>query len=489
MSKRIKTIIVGGAVLVLLVAAVVVLLLLPKPGEDTPVSSTVIDDGIIEVFNEDSAGLTKMTVKNELDEYVIESLGESKWGIKAFDGLNQTADYETLVNGMSGMYANLVVAENVTDMALYGLDTPTLEITLEYSTGVTHTVTVGDMKPDISTAYTIVDGKNTVYQVAPTKFTQFMTNSLDFIDKAITPAMETDEAGNSIPPSISAVEIARPDLEKPILLEKYKAAEHSANYAPMGSLSMVSPVVAETNQNALTENIYTIFGLTAQSVAAINPDAAQLAEFGMADAATAASVVNVTYNETLKLKLITGNETPATDTAPACYYVMVEGTPIVYTLAKESALWMTIKPENLLSAIAVLAPILDLEGIDITVDGVSHKLAFEFGEDKTDTNNITATLDGKETDIDNAKKYLQLMYDTGVESLNTEAPMGDPVISYTYKYLDGKTDRVDLYVREDRKTIVSVNGNNAFVGRAGFIEKLRNETQNLLKGVLIKTDY
>ena len=99
-------------------------------------------------------------------------------------------------------------------------------------------------------------------------------------------------------------------------------------------------------------------------------------------------------------------------------------------------------------------------------------------------------MDGAATDEDMSRKFYQLLLSTGIQDVNlTERELSSPSMSITYHMLDGTSDRIDFYVLEDLTTIVSLNGNNAYIGRSGLVDKVGKELSNLLSGEAVETDW
>lgn len=484
MSKKVKSIIFGGAILLVLVAALLVLLFLPKPTDNATTSSTTATNDLVAVISEEMNTLTSIHVKNPVDEYTVESLGEQKWGLKAFGDLPQDDVYSDMASAVSNIYANSVVAENADDLSQFGLDKPQLTLEIKFSTGSSYKLLVGDIVDSAAVAYTMLEGNKTVYQIAPSKYTVFMGKSIEFISHSILPALEVDDQGSPVTPSIEKLSIERKDLDKPLIFTKTVMTGKSANYMPLSQVTMESPVYSEAKDDAVTKTVNSFFAISAKEIAAINPTDEDKTSLGFDDPT---ATVNMTYDETSKFTLTVGNAVDVE--GEKCHYLMSDKQPIIYTVADSALLFLQSNPKEFISSIALLVPVLDMKSTTIIIDSETYRLDVTQGDDKTDTKEISFTLNGKEVDADLAKKYIQVLYATGIEDLNTATPSKTPDITIVYEYITGKTEKVEIYTNEDRSTIVSLNGNNAFKGRGGYAEKIKDTTKRLIADEEFITDW
>ena len=114
---------------------------------------------------------------------------------------------------------------------------------------------------------------------------------------------------------------------------------------------------------------------------------------------------------------------------------------------------------------------------------------FNPGEDVSDSGAYTATLNGKDANMDDVRSYMQLVMLTSVQDVSTVKPTGTPKLTMTYHYRSGQTVVVKVYVAEDTTTIVTLNDQTAFVGRSGFVNKVAKESQNLAAGKTVDTEW
>ncbi len=487
MSKKVKTIIFGSAVILLLVAILVVLQLTKeKPNPDAGISDVSKD--FVTLIKEDQNALQQLSIKNIKDEYVIKLQGENKLGIDSLMDFKQT-DYLYLETAAmaSNVVATEVVEENCTNLAKFGLDKPSLVFQTKFKDNKTYSISAGAISSDKKVRYACETGKNTVYAFSSNTFTNFDFDRYEYLDKVVIPGFESDKVQDI--PIIDSMSVSRPDLEKPIILEKFKEGELGENAGMQSNVKMVSPLESLISETPTQTYIFGNFGILAKSIVKAKPTEQELKDYGF-DKPT--SVFEIKYNQTSSVKITTGKRVESTnDTGEktVTYFAMRDGINQVYVVNADDMKWMEMQPKDLISPIAVLPNILDISSIDIKLANKDHKLTYTKGEDKKDVKSITATFDNKKVELDNAKKYLQLLYDTSIQDLSKLTPPANPTASLKYNYTNGKTDLIDIYVLEDRTCIITINKKNVFKGRAAYVDKLIKETDNLSNGKIVDTDW
>lgn len=496
MSKKVKAIIAASAVLVVLAAALVVLLMTaPDPNDIS--SNPILTSEAIPLAKEDRYQIEYAEIENAKGKYKVVPIGENIFNIEGYDEYAVMRDMlpELLIE-VCNVSANDVIAENVTDMKQFGLDPAVSTFTVKVKDKEPYSLSVGALSMDQTFYYVCKTGENTVYSVGATTFDHIFKGEREFLDLVVTEGFDSQNAATV--PQINRVLISRPDLEKPMVFEKYKDGELSANAAQQASFRMTSPVEALISETPAQDYIYGNFGINADAVACVNPTAEDLTKFGF-DEPT--SVFEVDYNDNLKIRLKTGNGIPCQHDEDedltghkhvnTHYYVLNKDGDRIYEVKTEAMRWMEMQHKDILSSFAIIPSIFDVEKLEFTVDEETHVLQYTSEKNENDANVIVgATLDGKEVDSYEARSMYQLLASTNITDINTgKTPPAKASITVKYHYFSGKTDTVELYELEDHTGIVSLNGNNAFVGRVGVQDKIRREMQNLKDGKKVDTDW
>ncbi len=484
MSKKVKTIIIGAVVLVVLVGVLVVLQLTKEKPIDVDKLASEAQEEFVTLINGPDSNLEYIHIKNEKDDYIIDRQAEERWGIKDIMDYEQTYYLytETVAMGCN-VVASSVIEENSSDLSKYGLINPSLVFEVKFKDSPAKSVSVGSLSTDGKIRYGCETGKNTVYAFPSTAFGNLFYSRYDYIDKVVVPGLESDQVKDI--PIVNEMSVSRPDLEKPIVLTQFKEGELSENASTQATLYLSSPVRALISETPAQEYVYGNFGIVAETIVTAKPTEAQLKEFGF-DKPTSEFMIR--YNDTTKVKVTTGKAITSKSEIVS-YYALREGTDQVYIVKATDMKWMNFQVKDILSSIVVLPHILDLDSIDATLEGKTNAIKYIRGADPKDVNAFKATLNGKDVDVSNAKAFMQLCQLTSVQNINKIEPTVEPIAQIKYNYLNGKSDLVEVYVLPDLTCIVSLNGNKAFTGRPGYVDKLIKEMKNLTNGKTVDLDW
>ncbi|MCI8405705.1 MAG: DUF4340 domain-containing protein [Oscillospiraceae bacterium] len=494
MSKKIRTIVIGAVVLLVLAAAVAVLMLLPEKEEDsssilTPTTSSV------SIADQSSEQVRSISVKNREDAYTIELAGENLWRIQELgDFPANQSQYNTTRIQVSTLTAIQVVEEHSTRLGDYGLQPAEAEIRVEFQDGTSYEVALGNISPDGLRRYArrLDTETDTVYGLSTTALSAAYLPRTAYLDTQVTPAFAS-ETGAGI--ELNLLSITGNYMESPIVIQEIEDDDPDKERA-MDSVKMTSPVRSLVDSMWMQNNVYSFFSLTADEVVAVSPT--DLSVYGLDPAYMTAEM---RYEETSSFRLLVGSGidsegNPAANPKDiASYYVMREGVDLVYAVPKENLPWVGVKPSQVITSLVILPNIASVDRVELELEGKKHTLQITQTPnpeepDDPQKNDFTFTMDGAATDEDMSRKFYQLLLSTGIQDVNlTERELSSPSMSITYHMLDGTSDRIDFYVLEDLTTIVSLNGNNAYIGRSGLVDKVGKELSNLLSGEAVETDW
>lgn len=486
MSKKIKTIIWSSIALVVLIAVTLVLVF-TAPNEEKDTGSDVSVKSI-SLIKEERTNLESLYIKNELDEYTIELVGEEMWRVRDTMDFKQTSYmYDETVTGISTFSAIEEIEENCDDLSRYGLSDPKLTFEVKYKNGNSYAFNVGLPTADRTYYFLNKKGENTVYTVTASSISNLMRTRYSYLDATILEGF--DEEDPDAVPTINRVEITRPDLKTPIVIDKATEGELGDTLIQQSYLVMREPQFALLAESKTETVIYDNFGLSAAGIVKAKPTEEDLKKYGFAEPTARFSM---TYNDNSTVVLTLGygfnaedgfdeeKKTPASkiDT----YFLMREGVNQIYTVSADKIAWKDTLPRDLIASSIILPNIVDIEGFGVTAGGKQYDIAFDPGEDVSDSSKYEATLNGKDVDMEQARQYLQLMMLTSAQDVYDTIPTGDPQITLVYRYRDGHTSTVKVFVSEDNTTILTLNDKTAFVGRSGFVNKVIKESEKLEAG-------
>ncbi len=491
MSKKLKTVVIGFGILILLAGAMIALMYLPQ---DSTANSEASSSSEIEPFvlcSIPREEITKVIVTNETGSYEINRIGEDRYGISEYEGLFQLLEnYSMAIYSASEVTSVNKVSENSDNAADFGLDKPKAKVSV-VSKGKTIELSFGINSPDGMYTYVQVKGDNAIYATSASTVSFAFEAKEYYLDRVIIEPFNKEDPKTI--PTINSFEVYREDLKKPIkviaLTDKEK--EEVKNTAP-APYKMVSPIESSMATTPSEKAIFNLFGLTAKEVVMANPTEADLKKYGFTDTSPRAEL---SYN-TNKLTLIAGkgidsNEDNDDSTkAFDLHYVYVPQNKIIYKVDTESITWLKVTPRQLISSIAYLVYIGDLDGLDFTVKGKEYKFDLKTVKDKDDRDETTVKRDGKDVDVDNFKKLIQLAFDTPVADIYEGEPItSTPIVSMKYRLSSGKTDIVTIYKLSERMAVLAVNGVQKYTARLAYVDKLEKEIQNLINGKAVTTDW
>ena len=492
MSKKIKTIIWSSAALVVLIA-VTVTLVLTAPSSTDDTSAPSVES--IALIRETYSDVESLHIKNQDDDYTIELVGEELWRIRDTMDLKQiTYMYDQTLTNLSTFSAIETIEEDCADLSRYGLDDPQISFEIKYNNGNSYAFDIGLQTADGTYYYLVKDGDNTVYTVTATSVSSLLYTRYSYLDTEILESFDSEDA--SAVPVINRVEITRPDLAAPIVLDEAQDGELGETAVQQSYLVMREPQFSLLAETATESVIYDNFGLTANGIVKANITEEDLATYGFNNP-TARYEMTYDDNTTVVLTLGSGfnasagfteGETVAESDIDT-YFLIREDVDQIYTVAASDIGWLTVQTSDLISSSVVFPNIVDLEGFDVQVSGDSYQVVFDPGDDVSDSSGYTATVNGQNADMDNVRTYMQLVMLPSVQDISTQMPTGTPTMTITYRYRSGQDVVVKVYVAEDTTTIVTLNDQTAFVGRSGFVSKVARESQKLIAGETVDTEW
>lgn len=504
MNKKMKMLLLGGIAVVVLAVVMIVLLQTKPATEETESGASSEEAAAITMVEKSLDDLKGVTLSNPNGTFHVtpekittkaESEGEEDTTetIYVIDELRDYSQDKTtvkmLVNALIVLNAQDKVFDEVENKAEYGLDKPQATATLELD-GSKVVVYLGSKNEGTGVYYAMLEGDAALYTIASSVAEKMLANSLSYLTTGLLPAYDI---ANEPYLDIKSVMVERPDLEKPIILQAYSGDEEGEARAYMSSFEMTSPIKSDLNYHVDDQHLPGFFGLNAESVVALY-DEADAAKYGfdqptMVNRAVFTDTKGVDWDKTVTVgkQMENGN-----------YYVLCADDGVVYEVLADELGMLKASANDFVTTLPLLPNITTVASVDITLDGTkrSFEITSETPEKEEDATTepspeVTAVkVDGTELDVKNFKQYYQLLISVAVDSVNTDAVSGQPGLSITYHYTNGKSDQLDAYiVGNQRRMQVVINGEPMYEGRAAFLEKLRTETANLLAGKDVDTDW
>lgn len=333
MKKETLALILSAAAVLVLGAGLAALLLWEAPPEP-PSSSDVqaIAPVLIEKNNYD---LDKIKITTAQGSFTIRHMGALHFRV---DELGAAPQEEDLLLSAAGAASSLsalqTVTENAPALSPYGLQSPRAVVQIDYTAPDSLTLLLGDEAPGGAGCYAQLQGSNAVYLLDCARVAVFLRPMQDFITLQLTAFPGYDQR-------ITAMEISGGTRTEPILLTPLYTQEQEDTAAQLTGCKITAPHERESSATVAVELMQSVFGVSADSIAAFLPDDAALEAFGM-QAPYAIIRAQLTGEENIALFA------SAPDAQGSCF-LMREGVPVIYRTQASALPWLHASYPDLLS--------------------------------------------------------------------------------------------------------------------------------------------
>lgn len=465
MKRGTRNIVVVAVCAVVLGGAVFALTKTGAGGSSASSASSAPD---IQLVSKSSADIVSMKVTNRKGSYTL--VPEKSGAVSAASGSSSASSSSAAytVEELSGCPVNtsetgsvvqngfsLSATKNlgtVSNLGDYGLKSPQATVEVKFKDGSTFGYKVGNATATDSSAYYMCGtNSDNVYVVSVDA--GLLEDQNYFITKEMlaipgsSDSTSSDAATGSAGPDFTQIVLSGSNFPKPVTLQKKD-----------DSLAIVAPDSYTADSNSLSSLESNLTTLTADSVAAVKPDAAALEKYGFTNPTVTAEFTADKKN----YKLIVGAKSGKN------YYAMVEGVNVVYSVTADSVNGLI--SQNLFSLrskLIFLPNIETVKSVAVTSGGKTDVIQVTRKE-----NAASSTQDKKAYTYQvtgNGGKALQ--YDTNYRNLYERLigltifsdaenkPSGSPAVTIQYGYFDrAGTDKIEFYPADSRHYTVLTNG-------------------------------
>lgn len=536
LSKTTRTVIIAAGVLLVLGAVLLVLMLTSPAGDDnssgastgestgtseaadsssvSDSSGTSSDSEKVVITDKEQENVLKMEVRNETGSFSFErnqrevsatdddgnvsTSTEYYWTSPELDGVDHNdSTIGSFVRCMAGLSASSMVEENAQDLEKYGLADPAAEVKVTFDDGTSADICFGIRNPAASNyVYCLTNGGSDVMQVSYYSAGSAFYDIRDFVNLVLTEAYDANNAKE-----LDYLVIDRKDLDEEVRIE-YMAdvAAESENedsvITTFNTHRITSPITAELDTTKGQTFCYGLYSLTASSCEYIDPTEQEIADAGLDDPFCK---VSFKYGGKARVLLL-GNEirTESSDdesseslSSVTGYYAMFEGGNIIYSISTDNAPWYTFQVQDIMSRRPISPYIYTIDTLTVTTpDG---EYVFKVSGDADD--HVFTCGDTVLNDSSFKSFYQHLITSMGEELyFSDEKP--EPYITLNFKYREeyydtyGRSeDTIEFYKSDDRKNIVSVNGDILYKVRQIYTQRLLENLDALFNGGEIKLDW
>lgn len=393
----------------------------------------------VEVLKIDRDSIQKITVTNADETFFIAKNGND-WFMNNDGNIKlNTSRISTLLYDCATVSAKEMIAENVEDFSVYGLDQPKRQVKIECSDGNSYTVLVGNNSIDGSICYLKLEGTNTVYAKTSSGCDSLIPTMSNLLDKAIYSV----NAEN-----LALITINRPNTENVRLVNVF--VEENEN-GKIYEWRMEEPLVKVANDYNIREQMLEkISTLTAVDVIPF-PDSAT--DYGFNNPM---AVYTVSEQENAKSYTVTVGRT----TNDGKTYVKLSGSNTVYTVASDALSFLSLNYQQLVDSLVHIENIVDIAEININGLGKTYYLTITGADD-----DVTYTINGKNVEEKNFKKAYQTIIGLSLSSFTKTPVQGAPEFTVIYTKKDGTKSTVECIPYDDRNYVVKVNGKGNLIIR------------------------
>lgn len=471
---------IGVAVCIVVLGTVATVLMVTGNKEES--SSSTASSNSIELVSKKSEDIVSMAVTNQKGSYtllpktVVSSSSSSSSGssgtestttyeVKGFTGvpINTSAASQVVQNGFS-----LVATKNLgtfTDLNQFGLKTPQATVNVTFKDGSTYNYKIGNPSAAESSVYYMCGvNSNNVYIVSIDS--GLLEDKNYFVSKdilAITSSSGTND--------FTQIALSGTNFPQPITLKKSGT-----------TTQLTAPIAVSTDSTNLNSVETALATLTADSVEAVDPDAAALASYGLDKPA---AVAEFTVNKG-NYKLMVGKKKSGS------YYVMLDKVSAVYLVkAADVDAWVGTSTFALRDKNILLPNIETVKQLTVTVGDTASTLTTTRTKDEAKSTQdkpayTYKVTNGSKTAIDYSTNYTQFYVSVIsiqlLEEANTK-PSGKPDISIEYQYFDSKNkDTISLYKNGDRRYTAVMNGSVYGLVTSGDVDKMASNLKLLESG-------
>ncbi len=513
LTKSVKSVIIAaGVLLVLGVVMMILMLTAPKEnGESSDISSSSVVDETVNITGQETDNVLKLSVSNESGSYTFErqkrvvsstdsegkvtSADEYYWTTAELKGVPQSdTTVRNFVNNLAALPARSVVEDNAEDLEKYGLANPLATAEVSFEDGSMIKLNFGIQNPaSTSTAYCCTEGSKTVYLVNYYSVSGAYSSVNRYANLVLTDAYVS---GSN---ELDYLKIQRKDLAEEVEIRyMYDVAEEAEKedsvISTFNTHRFIKPITAEIDITTGSSVCNAMYGMTMDACEYLEQTEENMKACGLDD-----PFVKMTFKYGGNIRtLLLGNEiiseTEGTESSPSLttvtgYYAVLEGTPGIYSIAKDSAPWYTFDVATIISRQPIAPYIYTVDNVTVTLPDGEYKFDID-GENKRFFHN------GSELDGDEFKMLYQQLISSIGEEMYTEQTDTAPAVSVRFRY---KSEYVDTYGTEEdlvefipddgRKYIVNLNGRTVFKVRGVYVTRLTENIDALLNGGTVSADW
>ena len=439
-----------------------------------------------------------------IDQVEIGAEGETVTLRKNADGLLCVAGFEDLprsadtINSLLSQLLTItpesLVLSDATEAELQacGLLPPEATVSVTFADGDTFSFDIGNVEPgEHAHFYFRKAGETAVYLVEATLYQALTRPATEYLATVLTPAPSPASDDSAGTPKLERLSLSGTLRDTPVVLRRAEKSDPSS-VKIAGNYVVEKPYYRAIDTNLVSPWETGLCDATASSVAAAHPTAEQLAEFGLDEPRSVATITfaifptdgsatepynRVSYTVSLGGKDENGN-----------YFALVDGLDIVYLVTPTMVPGAEATYNESATSTLFLHYITDVSDITMSVNGTDSvvHLTHAGGESSDTAATFTATVNGRDvTEADTRALYRLMMMVKRVALVDADVqPTGTPILSLRLSFL-GAEDADAVYAfypySANRYLCVAADG-DVFQVKAATLETLLSQIERYVNG-------
>lgn len=505
MKKQTTTIIALGAAVAVLGGGLIALKVTDKSDDtDTSTSATAEDSskGANLVLIEDNTvkpgshtmdeshehGVVKeVKVKNssgELDAVLETPATEDKaavYTLKGYEDLPLDNNIiSTLVNNANNLVSASIVEENCTDLDKFGLADTAVKVEVNYESGNTRTLSIGDISPVSGQTYVRVDDDTTVYSVTSGYTANYLKKAEDFVELTLLEEPPQDEY-----PKVESLRIERKDIDYDIYIEYDPSTDENNSGGSSAKHIMKEPTEALLTVERSTPITNGMFGLNAEGVKALHCTEADIEAAGLKDA-----FCRVTMKLEGGKDYVLLMSEPYDENGTQLSNVMFDGANVIFKVKTEKAQWATVKPIDISSRMMLSSYVWNVSELTVEADGITEKFEISMKDSSKKSNDaktedVNVKRNGSDFDAERYRQFYSYLINAHGEefALNEKKPDEKPMASVKVKDSFKNTEKsFEFYDHSAMKCLVVIDGEPKFFCGKAYVNDLIENMKKIGSG-------
>lgn len=498
-KKKKKTILLVsliGAFLVLV--TLLILLLVVFPEKETPADPSETEDTSITLLDKTtttvSAAVKSATLKS--DTMMLELVNkDDRVLVKGYEDLPVHSDNMEALTDALTLYTAIQDIGERENLSEFGFDKPSVSAAVTFYDDSTYSFELGCLAPDKSGYYFREKDSNHLYVIPADSGYAMLQEPLSYVSTTVLKQPETsDENAEIVLRNMKLSGTSRKGKEFAFRL--VTSADDSAYLYHTYIITYPFQKGASTSKASELEK-FTY--LSAASVAAVHPSAAELKQFGLDNPSTVAEFTLAQRTTVTGPTDADGNASSETKYSNLqehtlllgnlyndYYYCMIDDTPIVYLVAAGSLPFATLQYDEFTDNLLFLENITNIGSMQVTTPTMNSDFRLTHYPDVSDNDkNLTVTADGKTYDTMNFRYLVQNFMNINRYGSLEESIEGLPLkLSFSYT-LNGKTEpafSADFYELSSSIYAAVLSNGERYKVKASTVENVIKQYQNLLNG-------